>query len=343
MKRNKTTNNRRNEEDQKKLHAFLRAMERYRKGKKLRTEEQRMLDKLIRSEQEEPAKMDARNAREVSEAVWNRLEKVIIKGDQAGKKAGGVVRTIRLSYQAVAAVFVLFISISALITWRVHQKNVVKEVQLVADNQVRTVLLPDSTVVYLNVKSSLAYNPKTFNTDKRRVDLVGEAFFKVKKDPEKLFLVYGGELVTIVRGTSFNVKAYPEVNNNVVSVRDGVVEVSTLEQGQALATLVCNQQMSWDTEANTGRTDRIDWQEAGGWIDGKTLVLNSAGLDEIILKVSRYYRIELTVSGVAPHSVRLRGSYPVNDQGRALIRQMCDIYTLKCDSTSNSGQVKLYR
>jgi hypothetical protein len=74
------------------------------------------------------------------------------------------------------------------------------------------------------------------------------------------------------------------------------------------------------------------------------MVLNSAGLKEIILKVRRYYGLELTVRSFADQSIRLRGSFPANDNGKALIRQMCDIYGLKCDSScSRAGQIKLYR
>jgi ferric-dicitrate binding protein FerR (iron transport regulator) len=108
-----------------------------------------------------------------------------------------------------------------------------------------------------------------------------------------------------------------------------------------LATLVHNQQVSWNTEKNAGSVNALNWEEAGGWIDGKTMVLNSAGLNEIILKVRQFYGLELTVRSSAHQSIRLRGSFPVNDHGRALIRQMCDIYNLECDSVSRPGQIEL--
>ena len=46
-----------------------------------------------------------------------------------------------------------------------------------------TVDLPDGSKVYLNSESSLIY-PSSFSGEKRNVQLKGEAFFEVQKDPE---------------------------------------------------------------------------------------------------------------------------------------------------------------
>ncbi|WP_455786940.1 FecR family protein, partial [Parabacteroides goldsteinii] len=53
-----------------------------------------------------------------------------------------------------------------------------------------TVDLPDGSKVYLNSESSLIY-PSSFSGEKRNVQLKGEAFFEVQKDPEHRFIVSG--------------------------------------------------------------------------------------------------------------------------------------------------------
>jgi len=94
------------------------------------------------------------------------------------------------------------------------------------DNTHRTtVTLPDGTVVQLNAGSRLEITEATFNRQKREVWLSGEAFFEVAKNPEKPFIIHTGTMQTTVRGTSFNVKAYGELGENVVSVRNGRVEI----------------------------------------------------------------------------------------------------------------------
>jgi ferric-dicitrate binding protein FerR (iron transport regulator) len=343
MKKMKKTDNRKTPEDQKKLQSFRRAMESYLKGEKLSREEWTMLNLLIREEQDKSKKMDERGAREVSRAVWARVEKKIIAGHPEKERPQEIMRRFRLSYRSVAAFCIVLLGIGLLIAWQVRQHSAPDIVRFAAGNQLKKILLSDSSVVFLNVGSTLTLDAKTFNTDKRRVTLAGEAFFEVKKNPGKPFLVDGGELLATVRGTSFDVKAYPGAKENVVSVRDGIVDVAEKENGQLLATLARDQQISWDTRENTGHTGQIGWEQAGGWIDGKNLVLNSAGPDEIMLKFRSYYRKELTLKSPALRSIRLRGTFPANDGGEALIGRMCDIYAMKCDSVSRPGSVILYQ
>lgn len=88
----------------------------------------------------------------------------------------------------------------------------------------KLVILPDGSSVLLQKDSRLTYARK-FDGEKREVYLVGEAYFEVSKNPQQPFFVYANELVTKVLGTSFNIKAYSEENDVVVTVRTGKVAV----------------------------------------------------------------------------------------------------------------------
>ncbi|CAN5913395.1 FecR family protein [soil metagenome] len=89
------------------------------------------------------------------------------------------------------------------------------------DQEVR---LMDGSLVILKKNSSIHY-AKDFGLKTRTVSLTGEAYFEVKKDPGKLFIVYAGELVTEVLGTSFIIKSYGEDKATEVSVLTGKVSV----------------------------------------------------------------------------------------------------------------------
>ncbi|GAB3502819.1 FecR family protein [Emticicia fontis] len=84
--------------------------------------------------------------------------------------------------------------------------------------------LEDGTVVRLKKSSSISY-PKHFGKETRDVYLKGEAFFKVKRNPNSPFIVHTGDLVTEVLGTSFNVKSYDNAKAIEVSVTSGRVSV----------------------------------------------------------------------------------------------------------------------
>jgi len=92
-----------------------------------------------------------------------------------------------------------------------------------------SVLLADQTSVKLNKNSELSY-PEKFSKSKRVVKLKGEAFFKVKPNKEKPFIIETKKAQIRVLGTSFNVKAYDTINKISVSVKTGKVELSNTEQ-----------------------------------------------------------------------------------------------------------------
>jgi ferric-dicitrate binding protein FerR (iron transport regulator) len=86
-------------------------------------------------------------------------------------------------------------------------------------------VLPDGSTVTLNSESKISF-PKRFNGQTREVTITGEAFFDVKSNPEKPFVINAGEAKITVLGTSFNVSAYPENEKVEVVVETGRVEVS---------------------------------------------------------------------------------------------------------------------
>ncbi|GAB3936576.1 FecR family protein [Larkinella terrae] len=88
----------------------------------------------------------------------------------------------------------------------------------------KTVRLADGSTVVLEPASRLRILAG-FGDTKREVQLAGEAFFEVAKNPEKPFLVYTGNVVTKVLGTSFRIKAYDTDANVSVAVRTGKVTV----------------------------------------------------------------------------------------------------------------------
>ena len=72
-----------------------------------------------------------------------------------------------------------------------------------------TVCLPDGTQVRLNGSSTLTY-PANFNATNRSVELSGAAYFDVSPDEKHRFEVKVGNCSVVVKGTKFDVTAYPD-------------------------------------------------------------------------------------------------------------------------------------
>lgn len=86
------------------------------------------------------------------------------------------------------------------------------------------VVLQDGSVVHLNSGSRLSY-PKRFGFFERKVSLQGEAYFDVESRISHPFVVQLDGMEVRVKGTSFNVKAYPSEDIVQVMLSNGCVEL----------------------------------------------------------------------------------------------------------------------
>ncbi|MEP7259280.1 MAG: FecR family protein, partial [Flavitalea sp.] len=87
--------------------------------------------------------------------------------------------------------------------------------------------LPDGTLVWLNGDSKLSYSNGGFGKDNREVILAGEAFFDVVKNEKIPFIIHTGPINITVKGTAFNVKAYPKEKTIETSLVRGLIEITT--------------------------------------------------------------------------------------------------------------------
>ena len=93
--------------------------------------------------------------------------------------------------------------------------------------------LADGTQVWMNAESRLEF-PDRFNGNTREVRLEGEAYFEVKRDAKRPFIVHTDYLTTRVLGTAFNVRARSRRDASVTLV-SGRVQVGTGDLAKVLS------------------------------------------------------------------------------------------------------------
>ena len=104
----------------------------------------------------------------------------------------------------------------------------VQTLEVASTDKTQENVLPDSSTVFLNKKSSIAfeYNPRQKT---RKVKLQGEGFFEVKHEEEKPFVIETTDEVFVRDiGTAFNVRAYPDKDTVEVIVQSGEVQFYSL-------------------------------------------------------------------------------------------------------------------
>ena len=169
-----------------------------------------------------------------------------------------------------------------------------------ANNQVvNEYVLPDGTLVALNSNSKLTF-PKHFKNDVREVTILGEAFFDVKPNPEKPFIINAGNAHVKVLGTSFNVNAYPEAETVEVVVKTGKVQVinKNLEKTSTINNevyLIPGEKGTLFTKSNLlEKTENTN----PNYLAWKThdLIFDEVPLHEVIQCLENVYHVDIKVS-----------------------------------------------
>lgn len=114
-----------------------------------------------------------------------------------------------------------------------------------------SITLKDGTLVWLNSGSTLKC-AADFDKKDREVMLSGEAYFDVKQDADKPFIVQAGPFMKVrVLGTTFNVKAYPNDPYIETSLISGKIAVKLKDDTQARVILNPHEKVTFYLDDST--------------------------------------------------------------------------------------------
>lgn len=155
-------------------------------------------------------------------------------------------------------------------------------------NEVKKDTLPDGSVATLNKHSVLTY-PYSFKGKTRKVKLEGEAFFKVKANKEKPFIIDVNDVQVKVVGTSFNVKS----NNRVIEVivETGIVQVT--KDGQMIE-LQAGERTSLG-QNDTVATKQVSDDKLYNYYVSKTFVCDNTPLWKLVEKLNEAYNTNIRI------------------------------------------------
>lgn len=165
-------------------------------------------------------------------------------------------------------------------------------------------ILADGSVVWLNAASKLRF-PKSFDTKTREVYLQGEAFFEVKRNVEKPFIVHSGAIKTQVLGTSFNVRSYPGEQASV-SVATGKVRVG--DQAGNGVFLLPGQRVQYLSDKRFSAIVSGDSAGDALWRKG-ILNFNNVSLKEAAATLERWYGIKIIIQNQKMQQCMLAGEH----------------------------------
>ena len=178
--------------------------------------------------------------------AWQKISHAINNKDSENNLSSGAkIRSGIQRFLQVAALVIFIFTLGAVGSWLFYGKptrSVSGECIVSTPLGSRTFLiLPDKSEVWLNAGSKVTY-PKEFDGKQRKVSLEGEAFFKVKSDKRRPFIVSTKYMDVKALGTSFNVKAYDGDQFAVATLVEGSIKVEgNSEEKKFSYTLTPNQ------------------------------------------------------------------------------------------------------
>jgi len=158
--------------------------------------------------------------------------------------------------------------------------------------------LLDGTSVLLSVDSRLRL-PRDYGVRERAVELEGEAYFVVRHDATRPFVVRTACGTTEDLGTQFDVRAYREEHLQVVVAEGRVVLRPAARTGAATPlTLQPRERGVIDAGGTVTRTRGIPVAQYVSWTRG-VLWFHEAPLSGVIAQLGRWYDLEIAVSDSA--------------------------------------------
>lgn len=173
--------------------------------------------------------------------------------------------------------------------------------------QKMNITLPDGSLVVLNTLSTLKI-PSNYGVRNRELQLKGEAWFEVEKNPQKPFIVHTGHIQTLVLGTKFNISGYPDDEMAKVSLVEGKVQVDIDNDTRKRQILKPGDQLIYMKKDSTSAITTFIKDDAAGWKDN-LLTLNYESWPEAAKKISRWYNVKVELKSTALTDCKLKGSF----------------------------------
>lgn len=195
--------------------------------------------------------------------------------------------------------------------------------------------LCDGTMIYLNAMTKLRF-PNFFQGGVREVELEGEAYFKVAKNPERPFVVRSANSVVYVYGTEFNVSAYPDESESHTTLVEGRLAV---ENSGGRRDIRPGEQWNYDKESGKVTVKPVDVTLYTAWKE-RRMRFNDVRLEEIMRSVHRWYGVEVSYQSEDLKDLRFGCNFNRDSSIEPLLRVFEANGKIKIEQKGNQLMIK---
>lgn len=227
-----------------------------------------------------------------SEIDYN-IRNIISTENNLIKNNHSLSRKIWISIASAAAILFIVFAGDLYFTDQKHlnKSSVISRFSRVKEN--RLIQLPDGSTVIVSPGSKLNYPSSFDGLAKREVYLDGQAYFDVKHNPSKPFIIYTGKLKTVVLGTAFEINAWSDESDIRVTVSRGKVKVQD-ENNRVLKIISPNQQITYNTLNENIIQKEVNLPEYLAWKD-HDLLLSDVTISEASALLEDRFQVKILI------------------------------------------------
>lgn len=168
------------------------------------------------------------------------------------------------------------------------------------------VVLPDGSKVWLNAASSIRF-PTAFTGAERHVEITGEAYFEVAKNPAMPFIVKVNREEVRVLGTHFNIMAYTDEHVLNTTLLEGSIRLTS---GKSVHILKPGNQAVLNEQGQMRVIQDADVDGAVAWKNG-LFQFDEEDIQSIMRQAARWYDVDISYRGKMS-TRRFTGKIPRN-------------------------------
>ena len=267
--------------------------------------------------------------------AWQKVEPRIHNQPSWGKAKIRKLISIPIFRVAAAVLFAALLLVSGYEVFYGSSSDSMLEISA-TDQILNTFKLPDGTLVSLNSATKIKY-PKKFGRKTREVSIEGEAFFEVKPNKNKPFIIHAGKAQIKVIGTSFNVSAYPGSKLVEVIVETGKVQVlnqipETIQTDELILSPGDKGTLEYSGNSLLKTTNRdpnfIAWKT-------RNLIFKATSLIEVIGNLEKVYKVNIRLADPKLNGLLLTAQF--NDYSLDFILKVIET-TFQIEAQKIDGQ-----
>jgi len=204
-----------------------------------------------------------------------------------------------LIWWKVAAVFFFLVGCGGVIAFMTQRTGTTLEANeayttvSTINGQNSKIILPDSSVVWINSGTTLSYN-SNFAAKQRDIRLIGQAFFQVARNEKMPLTVTCNDLKVKVLGTRFDVCAYPNDNQISVILESGKVELLRDNIKSFGYTMISGEMAKFNISRKELSISKVNSNRLTSWKDG-ILYFKNDQMGDVFSKLERWYNITIEV------------------------------------------------